>query len=101
MEERDRPSQTGRDKMKDRGVDPDRFQLFLDAMPQGARHLLVSLIETGPGALIVPDPDAPPSLKHLLSDSRMTPDEKARWEAERPEEELPPGQRRRRRPPRG
>jgi hypothetical protein len=77
--------------MKDRGVDPDRFQLFLDVIPQGARHLLVSLIETGPGALIVPDPDAPPSLKHLLSDSRMTPDEKARWEAERPKKEPGPG----------
>ncbi len=93
MEERDRPNQAGRDFLKDRGIDPDRFQEFLDALPLEARRLFVSLIEARKGPMIQLSPDCPASVRLLYLNSRMTPAEHEKWLSERPRQDPGPGRR--------
>ncbi len=101
MEERDRPSQAGRDALKDHGIDPDRYQVFLDQIPQEGRRLLVGLLEAGKPGMMEIHPDAPASLTLAFLNSRMTPVERQQWLSERPRKEPPSGMRRRPKPPRG
>ena len=101
MAQLDRPSKAGRDALKDHGIDPDRYQVFLDQLPMEGRRLLVSLLEAGKPGMMEIHPDAPASLTLAFLTSRMTPAEREQWLSDRPDEEPPSGRRRRRSPSRG